>query len=148
MAFRFSLEVLRQLRASQERQQELLLAKANQRVLLLEQQIAHLETLIHYACEEELRKLEKRVAASEMQFDIYCRSLLAQQKSGLQKELASALTLRERQREAFWQARRRREILESLRAHQLERFRQEEKRKEQRCADEQFLLRSHERSPG
>jgi flagellar export protein FliJ len=148
MAFRFPLEVLRQLRASQEHQQELLLAKANQRVLLLEQQIAHLESLIHQGCEEELRKLEKRVAASELQFDIHCRWLLAQQKSGVQKELASALSLREKQRQAFRQARRRREILDSLRTHQLELFREEEKRQEQRRADEQFLLRSHRPSPG
>jgi|SRR5208337_4295500 len=148
MAFRFSLEALRKLRHSQERQQELMLEKANQQVSALRQQIAHIEILIHRACEEELRKLENRVTASELQFDLLCRALLSQRKQALQKELLSALTLRDTQREAYRQARHRREVLDSLRTHQLEFFQREEMRREQRRADEEFLLRSHQRRSG
>jgi flagellar export protein FliJ len=148
MSFRFSLEALHKLRHSQERQQELLLQRANQQASLLQQQIAHIETLIRRACEEQLHKLENRVTASELQFDVFCRSLLTQQKCVLQKELASALALRDTQREAFRQARRRREVLDSLRTHHLELFQREQMRQEQRRADEEVLLRADPRPSG
>jgi len=148
MLFQFSLESVRKLRHSQERQQELLLAKVNQQVSRLQQQIADIETRIRRSSEEERQKLENRVAASELQFDLVCRSLLSQQKCALEKELSSALTLRDTQREAFRQARRRREVLDTLRTHQLELLRREQLRREQRRADEQFLLRFRLRSSG
>jgi len=148
MVCRFSLEALRKLRHSQERQQELLLQKANQLVSGLQQQIAQIEALIRRAREDELRKLENRVTGAELQFDLSCRTLLSGRKQTLQKELLSALTLRDAQREAFRQARHRREVLDSLRTHQLELFRREEMRREQRRADEEFLLRPHQGSSG
>jgi len=148
MAFRFSLEALRKLRRSQERQQELMLQTANQQVSALQQQIAEIETQIQRAWDEGLRKLENRVRASEVQFDLLCRSLLSQRQGALHKELLGAQALQAAQGLAFRQARRRREVLDSLRAQQLELSRREEMRQEQRRADEQFLLRSRRRSSG
>jgi flagellar export protein FliJ len=142
MSFRFSLEGLRKLRLSEEHQQELLLQKASQLVSGLERQIAGIEVQLRSAWVEEQRKLENRVTGSELQFDLLCRSLLKRREGGLQKELLTALALRDQQREAFREAHRRREILDSLRARKLEIFRLQETRRDQQRADEEFLLRA------
>jgi len=143
MAFRFPLEALRKLRQSEERQHELLLQDANQRVTALESQIAEMENQIRRAEDEQLRKLETRVTASELQFDLLCRRAARERQFALVKNLLAAVALRDTRRESFRQARHRREILDSLRSHQLQVFRREEIRQEQRRADEAFLLRGY-----
>jgi len=147
MAFRFPLEGLRKLRQGEERQQERLLQEANQNVAALERQIAEVEAQISRSKDEDLRKLETRVAASELQFDLLCRAVAGERQTALRKELLAALAVRDKRREDFRQARHRREVLDSLRNHQLLAYRRGEIRQEQRRADEAFLLRTH-RSPG
>ncbi len=143
MAFRFPLEALRKLRQSEERQQELLLQDANQRVAALESRIAEVEAQISRSEGAQLRKLENQVTASELQFDLLCRSAAREHQRALQKQLLAAIVLRDTRRESFRQARHRREVLDSLRNHQLQAYRREEIRQEQRRADEAFLLRGH-----
>ncbi len=143
MAFRFPLEALRKLRQSEERQQELLLQDANQRVTVLELQIAEVEAQIRRAEDVQLRKLENRVAASELQFDLLCRRAARERQFALVKDLLAASAWRDTRRESFRQARHRREVLDSLRNYQLQAYRREELRQEQRRADETFLLRGY-----
>jgi flagellar export protein FliJ len=143
MTFRFPLEALRKLRQSEERQQELRLQDANQRVAALELQITEAEAQIRRAEDAQLRKLESRVTASELQFDLLCRRAAREREFALLKELLTATALRDKHRESFRKARHRREVLDSLRSCQLQAYRREENRQEQRRADETFLLRGH-----
>lgn len=143
MAFRFPLEALRKLRQSEERQQELLLVDANQHVTALELLIAEVETQIRRSEDAQLRKLENRVIASELQFDLLCRRNARDRQFTLVKDLVAAVARRDQRRENFRQARHRREVLDSLRNHQLQAYQREEIRQEQRRADETFLLRGY-----
>ncbi len=146
MPFRFSLEALRKLRQSEERQQELLLVDANGRVTALELQIGEQEAQIRQSEKAQLRKLERQVTASELQFDLLCRGAIRSRQFALVNDLAAAVALRDTRRENFRQARHRREVLDSLRNHQLQDYRREEIRQEQRRADEAFLLQGRHSS--
>ena len=139
--FHFSLESLLRLRKSLEHIEELRLLDANHRV---ERQRA-----LIIAAEEWGRALNERRAVelklgangAELQFEIACRDQLQVLMQTLQKQLAALVEQRARQQEHYSQARRDREILEQLRDEQFARYHLEEVRRQQRRADETFLLR-------
>jgi len=141
MAFRFPLESILRLRQNLERQQELLLYQANQKVFALTRQIEELDAGMTENARYESARLQSGVSAAELQFDLLCRSVLLQWRHDLATKLTEARSQRDAQAESFRQARRQREVIETLRRHQLQAYNQHEARQDQRRADDLFLLR-------
>jgi len=141
MAFRFPLETVLRLRQNLERQQELLLYQANQEVLALTRQVQEVDAGL---AENERRRslqLQAGVTAAELQFELLCDATLMQWRVELERRLGKARKARDFQAESFRRARQNREVIETLRRHQLQLYRQHEARQDQRRADDLFLLR-------
>ncbi|MBZ5597373.1 MAG: flagellar export protein FliJ [Acidobacteriia bacterium] len=141
MAFRFSLQTLLQFRKSVEHQQELLLQEANHQVTRVRHEIEGVDGFMAEMAARRARELDSGVSAAELQFENLCRLVLLEHRRQLQRALAEREEVRVNRSQAFHEARRRREVVDTLRRHQLQVHRQEQKRKEQRYLDELFLLR-------
>jgi flagellar export protein FliJ len=141
MAFRFPLESVLRLRENLERQQELLLYQANQRVFALTRQIEELDAGMTENARYQSARLQSGVSAAELQFDLLCHAVLLEWRHDLETKLAEAQSQRDAQAENLRQARRQREVIETLRHHQLQAYRAREARQDQRRADDLFLLR-------
>jgi flagellar export protein FliJ len=76
-----------------------------------------------------------------MEFERATELALTRRRGELETELVRAQQLRDEQQRNFRAARRRRETLNSLREHQLRQYKLEAARREQRQADDAFLLR-------
>jgi flagellar export protein FliJ len=141
MAFHFPLETVLRFRRSQERQQELLLEEANHRVNLVRQAIDELDRYLAEltACLD--RQLNSGVTAAEIQFDQLRRSLLHHRRREMEKEMAQRMHERRQCLEALQKARQQREVVDTLRRHQMQLYRQQENRQQQRRLDDLFLLR-------
>jgi len=141
MAFRFPLEVLLRVRQGLERQHELRLQEANYRVAMLGQQIEDTHSEMQNISDRRRPQLESGISAAELQFDVLCRAVLSERRHTLEKQLVEAKALRHARSEDFLQARRQREVIDTLRHHQLQDYQQEEARQDQRRLDDLFLLR-------
>jgi flagellar export protein FliJ len=141
MAFRFSLAAVLRFRQSLERQQELLLQEANQRVVLARQGVEEAERMLAAMATESARKLGTGVTAAELQFDLLWRSLAAARRQALETQLAACEKARTERLQSFQQARREHEAVEALRQRQFEAYHQQEVQHEQRRLDDMFLLR-------
>jgi flagellar export protein FliJ len=141
MAFRFPLEVLLRVRQGLERQQELRLQEANFQVAVLLRQIKDVEDGLGDIEIRQRPQLESGISGAELQFDVLCRSVLMERRHALEKKLSEAEAFRGSCREGFHQARREREVMDTLRRHQMQSYHQQEARKDQRHLDDLFLLR-------
>ena len=141
MAFRFPLETLLRVRQGLERQHELRLQEANQRVAMLRQQIEDTHSEMRNISARRQPQLEIGISAAELHFDVLCQSVLTERQHALEKQLVEAESLRHLRSEEFLQARRQREVIDTLRRHQLQDYQQEEARQNQRRLDDLFLLR-------
>jgi len=147
MSFRFRLESLLHLKRSVERQQELLLASANQRVAVLQARVESIG-----AIRLELQASISRVvldggSSSDLHFHEEQLSVLARYEQLTLQNLQAAITARVRQCEALAEARRQRQIPETLRTNQLLAYRDQQKRRDQRDADELYLQSRHSARP-
>src|SRR5205823_5437623 len=142
MPFQFSLETLLRLRRSQQRQQEMLVQKANE-------QVNHLTAELH-AVSRRLAEISCAVAAggisgAELHFDGSRRTVLQASRSRTESSLQQA---RERhaalaaELRSIWQQR---EVLETLRQQERYAYTLAEGRREQRRQDDQFLLQKRKR---
>ncbi len=141
MAFRFPLEVLLRVRQGLERQHELRLQKANQRVARLRQEIEDVHTGMENIAVRRRPQLESGVSVAELQFDQLCHSVLIERQRVLEGQLAEAEAFRHTCSQDFQLARRQREVMDTLRRNQLRDYRQREARQDQRRLDDLFLLR-------
>lgn len=141
MAFRFPLEVLLRVRQGQQRQQEARLREANLRVAVLSRQIKDAQDGLEDIERRRQPQMESGISGAELQFDVLCRAVLMERRHTLEKQLSEAKALRGFCQEAFQQARRKREVVDTLRRHQLQGYEQEEARQDQRRLDDLFLLR-------
>ena len=141
MAFRFPLETLLRVRQGLERQHELRLQEANQRVAMLRQQIEDTHSEMRNISARRQPQLEIGISTAELHFDVLCQSVLTERQHALEKQLVEAESLRHLRSEEFLQARRQREVIDTLRRHQLQDYQQEEARQNQRRLDDLFLLR-------
>jgi flagellar export protein FliJ len=141
MAFRFSLAALLRFRQSLEHQQELLLQEATQNVLAARQRVEEAGRMLAAMAAENAGKLQAGVTAAELQFDLLCRSLAAERRQALEKQLAVCEKARAQRLQAFQQARQQREAVDALRRRQFELYHEQETRREQRRLDDMFLLR-------
>jgi flagellar export protein FliJ len=141
MGFRFSLAVLLRVRQSLERQQEILLHEASQRVAAVQREVAAVENALKDLAARNEGELKSGMSAAELHFDLLRRSVLRARGKQLQQDMAAAEKTRAGRQEEFQQARRQREAVETLRHNQLQLYLQQEKRKEQNRLDDLFLLR-------
>jgi flagellar export protein FliJ len=141
MAFRFTLHALLRFRQSVERQQQLLLQEANHQVALVRREIEVLDGHLGAIAAHDAGELENGVRAAELQFQLLCRAILLGHRRQLETTLAQREEVRISRSQAFHEARRQREAVETLRQLQWQAYQQGQKRKEQRYLDELFLLR-------
>lgn len=141
VAFRFPLEAVLRLRLSYERLEKL-------RLLAIAALIARLREEIAAATREEsaariVRRqiLTEGAAAGELQLGVAAEKARARRNRELADRLTAFQRQHQRQSLAYQSARRRREILENLRARQLREYQREQDRKAQQALDELYLLR-------
>jgi flagellar export protein FliJ len=141
MAFQFPLEVLLRVRQGLERQQELRLQEANHRVAMLRQEIEDIHRGMENIEARRCPQMMSGISAAELQFDVLCHSVLVERRRVLEKEQVEAKAFRQICSAAFQFARRQREVMDTLRRHQLRDYHQQEARQDQRRLDDLFLLR-------
>jgi flagellar export protein FliJ len=141
MPFHFPLQAIVHLRQSIEHQQELRLRAANLAVSQMQHRIAEAELRQRELREIQSRELGVGLTAAELRFELQCEAELLRYKRELEPQLLRLQRARDQQRDVFQQARRGREMLESVRDHKLREYKLEASRREQRDLDDLFLLR-------
>jgi len=141
MAFRFPLEIVLRVRQGLERQQELRLQEANHRVAMLRRQIENLHSEVENISAQRQPQFASGISAAELQFDVLSRLALTERQRALEKQLVEAEAVRQTRSQEFLNARRQREVIDTLRKHQLEDYQLQETRLDQRRLDDLFLLR-------
>jgi|ERR1700722_971244 len=141
MPFHFSLQSVLHLYQSLEHQQELRLRAANQQVFRVRNAIEQLDVQKQQNRIQQSRELQAGTTGAELEFERATELALHRQRGELDIELARMQQLRDEQQRNFRQARRRREMLSSLRETQLHLYQREAARREQRRVDDAFLLR-------
>jgi flagellar biosynthesis chaperone FliJ len=141
MAFHFSLQVLLRLWEGRERLEHL-------RLEALAVKILHLRNELNAVAEDSRKNraalanmLTEGLAGSQLHFAALCedgRRLFCEM---VGKQMTELIKQHRAQQKTFENARRQREILESLRRRKLEIYRTEEARRLQREADELYLVR-------
>jgi flagellar export protein FliJ len=137
MAFHFSLETFLRYRRSVERQRELKLLHAVQEVVSVTQEIAIVDGSISATLESQ----SHAVTGAQLHFDGLRCSVLRERRLQLERTLVQRQKFRALCEREFHAAHRDREAVEILREEQLQSYRLEEDRREQRRLDDIFLLR-------
>lgn len=141
MPFHFSLQAVLHLYQSLEHQQELRLRAANQQVARVRHMMEQLDAAKQQNRVRQSQELQAGTTSAELEFARTMESALMKRRGELEVELLRVQQLRDEQQRNFHIARRRRETLSSLRETQLEDYQREAARREQRQADDVFLLR-------
>lgn len=141
MPFRFPLESVLHFRQSVEHQQELRLRAAHQQVSRVRHAIDQIEHRIQQMHARQLAELGAGTTAAEMRFALASEKRWLEQRQALRQEMKRLEKLRDEQQTIFFRLRRERETIESLRDHQRRAYEREAARREQRAADDAFLLR-------
>jgi flagellar export protein FliJ len=119
-----------------------LLLEANQRIAALDSAIAEIQTARKNIRNRPIYATQESIVGSELHFDESCISVLSDRHLQLRARLAGEQRNREIRQQTFYQARREREAVETLIAHQREAYTREENRRQQRGIDDMFLLQS------
>ncbi len=141
MAFHFALETLLALRRSRERQEELKLHAIGQRLSLARKRLRGNEVARQRLSSEQARRTPCGISGAELHFMQECDNSLSSAGLALLHSLEEIEKEFATQQEVLASERRKRELLETLRKREYERCRIEENRREQRIADEVFLMR-------
>ena len=147
MPFRFSLAVLLRLGEGIERNQEIMLTTAHQAVRKLEQEIEEVHSTLNSPPYDQTMIEGERNTGAELQFRLQCEHTLRRQCVQLQQRLVIAKKDRDIRAAAYREARREREILDTLCEEEWQRYRCEQSRREQQDADDLYLSRMRSRSP-
>jgi flagellar export protein FliJ len=141
MPFHFLLQTVLHYRQSMEHQQELRLRAANQQVARAQHLIDQLDLQRKELQSREMEELSSGTSAAELQFGLLREASLLRRRREFEQQLTRVQQLRDQQREIFQQARRGREMLESVRDQQLHLYKKDAARREQRSLDDLFLMR-------
>ena len=141
MPFHFPLQTVLHYRQSMEHQQELRLRAANQQVARAQHLIEQMDLQTKELLSMEMEELSSGTSAAELQFGLLREAAMLRRRREFEQQLIRAQQLRDQQREIFQQARRAREMLESLRDQQLSLYKKDAARREQRSLDDLFLMR-------
>ena len=138
MAFQFSLETVLRVRKIAEDREERLLSQILQQIAQCRQSLADLRSRrLNLGLERE-RALEAKTSAAELLFlNAQVQVIEDLEESGRQ-HLADLETLRAQQLKAYEAAYGNRKLLATMRDEQLDRFRAEQARAEQREMDDRF----------
>lgn len=142
MAFRYPLQSILRLRRGLERQEEQLLFVIASQANRLRADLEDLDRSELARKRSALDELAVGSFGSSLQFLATCEATVAEERKGILAQLLSAEQRRVKQLAVYHQARQRREILESLREEQQFAYDLDSSRREQRAADETFLLRT------
>ena len=145
MAFRFSLSALLRLRSTLERVQEGKLIFLRQEAHLLQASIgrtaaARRDLTLEHAPNLTGGALSQFLTGADYQFLSFQRDQLEWREQQLRQQLLEKLNQAQMQMALFTDARRKRQVLESLRDRKLALYEQEANRKDQRRLDDMFLL--------
>lgn len=140
MPFHFPLESVLHLRQSVEHQQELRLRAMNRQLNKLRHSIEQVDARIRELHMRSAENLAAGTTAAELRFVLTTEISLRRQGQKLDEELIRLRAARDQQENIFRRARRERETFESLRERQRSAYGQEKKRREQRHMDDLFLL--------
>ncbi len=143
MAFRFPLQSVLHLRQSLEHQQELRLRAANQQVARMQHLIEHIDARREQMLMVRAQELGRGLTAAELRFELQCEEAVRLQRRELESQSARLQQLRDQQRLMLHRARQARETLEAVRDRQLQLYRQQAARREQRRLDDLFLMRKN-----
>jgi flagellar FliJ protein len=141
MPFHFPLQTVLHYRQSMEHQQELRLRAANQQVARAQHLIEQMDLRTKELRSMEMEELSSGTSAAELQFGVLREAAMLRRRWEFEQQLIRVQQLRDQQREIFQQARRAREMLESLRDQQLSLYKKDAARREQRSLDDLFLMR-------
>jgi|SRR5579863_43254 len=141
MPFHFPLQTVLHYRQSMEHQQELKLRAANQQVARAQHLIEQMDLQRKELRSMEMEELSSGTSAAELQFGLLREAAMLRRQREFEQQLIRVQQLRDQQREIFQQARRAREMLESLRDQQLQLYKEDAARREQRSLDDLFLMR-------
>lgn len=141
MPFRFSLDAVLRLRRSQQKQQEIFLARANEKVNLMLRELRMIAA--EFARASTPGKSTTDAHASELHFNQLRRQVLESRRLQMEqfllkaREEQSAMAVELRK---LWQAR---EVLVTLRNREHQAYTLEQVRREQRAQDDLFLSRKN-----
>lgn len=141
MPFHFPLQTVLHYRQSMEHQQEIRLRAANQQVARAQHLIEQMDLQRKELRSMEIEELSSGTTAAELQFGALREASLLRRRREFEQQLTRMQQLRDQQREIFQQARRGREMLESVRDQQLGLYKKDAARREQRSLDDLFLMR-------
>jgi flagellar export protein FliJ len=142
MAFQFTLDSLLRLRRSEQRQQELLLQKANEEVHRMVREIEALEDEAHQIASE---RTAAGTSGAEIQFGESRGQVLDARRSQAELRLQSARQQQPLAEQKFQRAWQRREAIATLRERERLCYILTESRLEQRRQDDLFLQRQRKR---
>ena len=141
MPFHFSLQTLLRFRLVVEQQRETLLQEARQQIAAIFREIEELDCSLAKSVIRQAAELTAGVTAAKLQFDAVCLHVSAERRQELKKELARREEVLAQRMREFQHARRQREAIDTIREHQIQLYRQQQSRKEQRRLDELLLIR-------
>lgn len=141
MSFHFPLQAVLHYRQSIEHQEEVRLRAANQQVSRVQHLIDQIDQRGQELISSWFAQLNSGISGAELQFGSLLEASLVQQRKQLEQRLTRMQQLRDQQSTIFQQAKRVRETLASVRDHQLQLYRKEALRREQRSLDDLFLMR-------
>ena len=141
MAFRFALAAVLKLREMIEQQEFLALERIQQEILQTERRIFKCEQRITAAAQRREAALMRGIASVHLQSAYEEQTGLQKQKEALQFELRELQVKRQERVRAYEVARQKREILDELRTRQLDAFRREQAKVQQKMLDDVFLSR-------
>lgn len=141
MAFHFRFQSLLRARQALERNEELRLHVILRQLRSLNEEL----TVVlqeNRACSRRISEATQRgTTGAELRFEALCASQRAHHRDILQQKIIETEKLRSAQQGVLLQASKNREVLEQLRARQLELYRLTESRRQQSQLDELFLLK-------
>jgi len=141
MPFRFPLATVLNLRERLEQRELLLLERRYAELAAVQGKLWEAAQNITRAHEQQAQDLKRGTTAFPLHLNAEAIKALERHREALQLNLQEAqLRLRE-QLEKYRQARQKRDVLEELRQQQLDHYRREQGKAEQRERDELFLLR-------
>ena len=141
MAFHFPLDAVLHFRYSIEHQQELRLRAANQQVARVRHLIEQVDERTKYLQLRSMDELAAGTTSAEVRFSLAAEISLRSHRLDLERDLSRLQSLRDQQQRIFQQARREREVIETLRNQQAHEYERDRARREQRQLDDLFLLR-------
>jgi flagellar export protein FliJ len=141
MAFRFSLESIYRLRKSLEHQQEQRLSQASYEVARAQVLMSRLDENYSENQRQWRAAFDDSNLVAALKFGAACEKGYTAARERAQAALAAAQEKQLIQLQQYWEARQKREILESLRERRYAEYRTDFARQQQQLADEMYLLR-------